>query len=486
MEKKFTLVFALLLLLSFPTVATQSSSTFTTDGSWVSIAPMHEARENLGVVAVNGKIYAIGGDTLSGFWTYSMGFSGTPVGGVVGTNEEYDPATNQWTIKTSMPTPRTGIAIAAYENKIYCIGGSTTYDIYSSRTLTAINEVYDVTTGTWQTKTPMPAATWQVTANVVNGIIYIVDWNGETYAYNIAMDSWSTKSSAPRPMASAGMGQVSAVVNDKIHIIGGFSSSGDSNVHQIYDPSIDNWSYASAPPNSVGNAVGRGAATSTTGEFALERIYVFGQQGNLRQGEPRGSNRIYNPQNDSWEFGTDLPTNRINFATVAVDELIYVIGGGVATSWFVGTFSPSAVTEKYTPAGYGMPDPYVLQHTPPQISFESPLMQTYNSSSIPLIFNVSKKVAWMSYSLDNQKNVTLTGNDTLANLSNGQHNITVYANDTFGNIGSNTIAFIVTKPEPESFPTLGLVVGLATIIVVCTATALWIRRYRDKACKSFA
>src|SRR3972149_6681250 len=115
-----------------------SALTEVTENSWVSKAPMHQARSGLGAAVVDGKIYAIGGLTRSGSQsTYS--------GGVVGTNEEYDPATNTWTYKTSMPHPRDYFAIGAYQKKIYCIGSG-------------INEVYDPATDMWETKTPMPTS----------------------------------------------------------------------------------------------------------------------------------------------------------------------------------------------------------------------------------------------------------------------------------------------------------------------------------------
>lgn len=460
-----------LIILSLCLIITKPafSSADATENTWVSEAPMHEARENLGVASVNGKIYAIGGDTLSGFWTYSMGFSGTPTGGVVGTNEEYDPTTNTWTFKTPMPTPRTGFAIASYENKIYCIGGATSHNIYTGATLTAVNEVYDPVTDTWETKSPMPAATWLVPANTINGKICVIDWDGKVYVYDIAADSWSTKSTAPTPSAAGFDGHVSAVVNGKIHIIGGLSTSGDSNLHQVYDPATDNWTYASSPPNSIGNAVGQGAATATIGELALKRIYVFGQNGNLRQGEPSGSNRIYNPQDDSWTFGVDVPTDRINFGVAVVNDTIYVIGGGSATSWFVGTFGPSAVNEKYTPVGYGTPDPsYVLEHYPPKISVMSPLKQTYNETDVPLLFDVDKTVNWTGYSLDGKQNVTVTGNITLTGLSSGLHNVAVYANDTYGNMGaSETVTFTISPP----FPIVPVAVA-SVAVAVATASGL--------------
>jgi N-acetylneuraminic acid mutarotase len=77
------------------------SSADTAEDTWTKKAPMHQARAGLGVAAVNGKIYAIGGTTASGSYPPDI-FSG----GFVGINEEYDPATDTWATKASMPTPR--------------------------------------------------------------------------------------------------------------------------------------------------------------------------------------------------------------------------------------------------------------------------------------------------------------------------------------------------------------------------------------------
>jgi hypothetical protein len=82
---------------------------------------------------------------------------------------------------------------------------------------------------------------------------------------------------------------------------------------------------------------------------------------------------------------------------------------------------------------------------------------------VSLVFTVDKQVNWTGYSLDGEQNVTITGNTTIANMTNGLHSITVYANDTFGNVGaSQTITFTIAKPEP--FPT-------ATVAAVSTALA---------------
>src|SRR3989304_2088062 len=138
---------ALLLVLVFLTAslimaAKPVSAATPVENSWTPRAPMHQARGGLGVAAVNGKIYAIGGTTSSR----------KPPDAFVGTNEEYDTITDTWTTKASMPTPRAYFAIAAYQNKIYCIGGVVGLGIVDERSqfryyiTSQVNEVYDTVT----------------------------------------------------------------------------------------------------------------------------------------------------------------------------------------------------------------------------------------------------------------------------------------------------------------------------------------------------
>ena len=126
---------------------------------------------------------------------------------------------------------------------------------------------------------------------------------------------------------------------------------------------------------------------------------------------------------------------------------------------------------------------YLLETTPPKISFLPPLNQTYNESSVPLLFTVDKLVNWTGYSLDGKDNVTVAGNFTLSGLSAGVHNITVYARVDNGNIGaSETITFtIVTQPEPEPFPTTAVAAasGASVTIVGCVGL-FWYFRKRNR------
>jgi hypothetical protein len=426
-------------------------------------APIHQARSVLGVAAVNGKIYAIGGSTASGFSPSippSAAYGNIDLGGFVGTNEEYDPTTDKWTYKAPMPTPRMALATAVYQNKVYCIGGRSVSGDRNGG-YTAVNEVYDPATDTWETKASMSSAAGWLVANVVDGKIYVLDYSGTNYVYEPATDSWTTKAPVP---ASAFDGYASAVLDGKIYVIGGLSAGSDSNLNFIYNIETDKWSAGAPPPSSHGG----GAASATTGAMAPKRVYVFGEVANLRQGENPDFVRVYNPKIDDWAYGADNPgVKRYNFGVAVVNETFYVVGGH--TYNFPGNFAPSSVNEQYTPIDYGAPDPSYVppDSTAPEIAVVSPENKTYYTANVTLNFTANEPVFSVHYTLDGETAVEISGNTTIAGLAIGVHNITVSAVDAAGNMGvSETINFTIAK-EPETFS-----IRLAAAAIVVAAVVL--------------
>jgi len=470
------------------------SSDDTAEDTWAKKAPMRVARSNLGVAVVNGKIYAIGGFVQNG--------------GATGTNEEYDPATDTWTYKASMPTPRASFGVEVYEDKIYCIGGAggvnEVYDpatdtwetraplptpresfatvvfrdrIYviggikgrdlasgSRGAYTGVTEVYDPAMDTWETRASMPNASFPETCVVINGEIYVISGSttyaesvSYTAAYDEDTDSWTSKASMPVVKHGAGV-----VFDDKIYFVGG-SYEGDVFVTllQIYDPSTDTWSEGTRPP---AEGVSHGSVFMTSGEMAPQRIYVV-----------EDPLRIYDPEKDVWTLGPSKPVNRGDMGVTVLEDKIYAIGG--FTTVFSGFDSPPAfpvtryaTNEVYTPVGYGS--------VPPVIDVVSPASQTYNESSVSLVFTVNKPVNWTGYSLDGQDNVTVTGNTTISGLTNGLHNVTVYAKDTFGNVGvSETVSFTVEAP----FPATLVVAPVASVVVVGAVLAIYFKKRHPKS-----
>jgi parallel beta-helix repeat protein len=90
-----------------------------------------------------------------------------------------------------------------------------------------------------------------------------------------------------------------------------------------------------------------------------------------------------------------------------------------------------------------------LSFEPPEISVLSPLAQTYNETSVPLVFTIRGKwINWTGYSLDGKETITVTGNTTLTGLSSGSHNVTVYAKDLVDTVTFETVWFNVAEPFP--------------------------------------
>jgi len=86
--------------------------------------------------------------------------------------------------------------------------------------------------------------------------------------------------------------------------------------------------------------------------------------------------------------------------------------------------------------------------TPPTISIFSPENKTYPAADVPLTLTVTESTSWMGYSLDGQMNVTISGNTTIVDLSDGPHTITVYANDIAGNKGSSDMVYFTIQATP--------------------------------------
>jgi N-acetylneuraminic acid mutarotase len=179
--------------------------------SWRSRAPLPAGRSSAGSVAVNGKIYVIGGgDTL---WWSTKPLSPVAI---------YDPATDKWSQGADMPTPRSGLAVAAIDGLIYTVGGS---DYDAGLTSDDSVEVYDPRTDQWTTRSDLPVKRTYMKAGVVDGQLYafggMVD-DGDTtsaavYRYDPASDQWVRK--ADMSVARYGMG--GTTLNGKIYVVAG-------------------------------------------------------------------------------------------------------------------------------------------------------------------------------------------------------------------------------------------------------------------------
>jgi N-acetylneuraminic acid mutarotase len=125
--------------------------------TWETKAPMFTARAYPAAAVINGKLYVAGGSTPTV---------------LTGALEVYEPITDTWTSKAPMPTPRYVLEAAALNAQLYTIGGDPSNSGFPSES--AINEVYDPATDTWNNEAPLPTARWGMTGGVISGTIYVV------------------------------------------------------------------------------------------------------------------------------------------------------------------------------------------------------------------------------------------------------------------------------------------------------------------------
>lgn len=124
--------------------------------TWTPLIAIPNARYAVSAEAVNGKIYVISG----------------AVGDVsVSTVEEYDPATNEWTRKADIPTPREYCSTSVVDGIIYAMGGAF-FPGGVIHTMPQSVEAYDPATDTWTIKADMPTPRIFFSTCAVGGQIY--------------------------------------------------------------------------------------------------------------------------------------------------------------------------------------------------------------------------------------------------------------------------------------------------------------------------
>jgi N-acetylneuraminic acid mutarotase len=374
-------VLATVALLICPTltVAQSNGDIITAENVWLPKASMPTSRAGPGAAVVDGKIYAIGGEIRGG--------------DVLGTNEEYDPAMNRWTAKASMPTNRSQIGIAVYENRIYCIGGCI-YNFTSGKWEdTAVVEAYNPSTNTWETKASMPTARSRLQTNLALGKIYVMGGEPDqslNYAYDPVTDSWVVKAPIPNVVTEgfnrAAIYASSAVIDDKIFWIGVISFTNSMNLaNQMYDPLTDSWSQRAIPPGHLLPSAG----AAITGEFAAKKIHVIGQNSQ--------EHYAYDPAGDNWTKSTPLPDPRFEVGITVLNDTIYVIGGRYfySTSSSVHQYIPT----EYRGVIYDLPTPEPTQtiqptptDTPAQTATPSPQEPQPTATAAPTTASESSAV----------------------------------------------------------------------------------------------
>jgi N-acetylneuraminic acid mutarotase len=279
---------------------------------------MPETRFAPAVAIVDGMIYVVGGH-------------GGPK-----MVEAYDPATDNWTERASVPNSRLWSRASVVDGKIYVVGGAKAV---GAESYTLVEE-YDPQSDTWTERASMPTPRQSVNIAAADGKIYAIggmQWTpGIVYdlervveEYDPATDTWLPKASMPRQ----GLFAAACTVDGKIYVIGGQTGmSGGGGVSSSvleYDPQTDTWKEKANMP--AGRTLS--AAVAHDGQ-----IYVFG--GAAEYDDPASSSLfVYDPASDTWTERADMPFERWFISVGLVDGKVYLIGGS-QSSWPFRPFSP--------------------------------------------------------------------------------------------------------------------------------------------------
>jgi N-acetylneuraminic acid mutarotase len=255
---------AALLIASISTAALPIFAKAATLGSWTTKSAMPMARTELAVVALNDKLWVIGGST-------------TNVDGLT-TVEEYDPATDKWSEKAPLPKGLNHIGATTLNGKLYAIGG------FSGRGPTDAGP-----------RLHQGAA-------------------DDAFEYDPKTDAWRTLPALKGRRGSPGV----VAIDGKIHAIGGRKTPNDTiQTHEVFDPATNSWSDAAPLPT----------ARDHLSIIAVDGlIHVIG--GRYGDRDQNSSNHdIYDPKTNSWSSGPLLPTARSGVAYALYKGKILVVGG---------------------------------------------------------------------------------------------------------------------------------------------------------------
>jgi DNA-binding CsgD family transcriptional regulator/N-acetylneuraminic acid mutarotase len=267
---------------------------------WVAQAQMPTRRAGLAAAAYQNRLYAIGGVRDNNQATRAV--------------EIFDPLTNTWSEGAAKPTAATDVSAAVLDDHIYVPGGCISH----TKTISTL-EIYDPQQDSWQKGRPLPEGRCGYGLAAYQGKLYLFGgWDGHQFVDTILVYSanekkWQKlKAVLPRPLGYMG----TALLNDHIYLVGG--SNGEMEFDQVYsfDPSNSQWQ----------DEKSLNEARSGLGLVGVENmLYAVGGGGN---GALTTSEK-YNPAIDTaWtSFETPLSHPWRNLGLAAIDTKLYAVGG---------------------------------------------------------------------------------------------------------------------------------------------------------------
>jgi N-acetylneuraminic acid mutarotase len=184
--------------------------------TWRKLASLSGPRAAISLIAVDGKLHAIGGRVMGEETT-------------LGTHEVYDPKTDAWKPAAPMLTSRDHAGIAVVDGKVHVFGGRTG----GADTSSTLHDVYDPATDKWSSAAPMPVGLSSSAYAQYHGLLIIAGGECKTpngvrtafddnEAYDPKTNTW--RKLAALPSARHGFGAVA--VGNTLYFLGGSTECG--------------------------------------------------------------------------------------------------------------------------------------------------------------------------------------------------------------------------------------------------------------------
>lgn len=222
-----------------------------------------------------------------------------------------------WARGAAMPLVRSYLAaVVGPDGRIYAMGGEG----HAGKPTKTV-QAYDVRTGQWTLRAPMPIPSAGPLAATVGGKIYVVGTSGKTQVYDPERDRWRIAGSLPPHfMASAAV----AGPGSTIYMIGQVPHTN----LEVFDTRSHTWTRrASKPREQFGGAVASGPDgrlyDAAGGTYRLSNVM---------------SMEVYDPATNRWHYKAQIPTWRYApAAATGPDGSIYVVGGVLGAGTNLGT-----------------------------------------------------------------------------------------------------------------------------------------------------
>jgi len=219
-------------------------------GAWTTRSSLPVATERLAAVGMDGALYAIGGDTIS------LSGSSTNAVSVFYPGSAFNPSDQPWTSAAPMLVKRQEFAATTASGRIYALGGASFASVSDPGTLLALMESYDPATNTWSPRRSMPTARRGLVAGTINGVIYAAGGAdssgtplGTLEAYDVASNTWSARAPMPTPRT----GVAGGVIDGRLYVAGGSTATSSvSTTLEVYDPATNTWTAKAPLPGAIG------------------------------------------------------------------------------------------------------------------------------------------------------------------------------------------------------------------------------------------